>query len=204
MELKRFLIDRNHENWAKVFWERSIFQLLGTAFATLALYRVTKDCVRASRGPGSHAIVWYGLVVFLAVLILIGGQILGAVVYYRWFEKFFAAHRWNALQTFVSVARLLGLFCVVYSAWSLIVGWQNVGIKELGLNTMALAIGASMTGFGMVSVFFNILVFIFTLIFLAISKDLYFLLVAWICLATVAVSYSFSRIVKSAPQQREA
>ena len=104
----------------------------------------------------------------------------------------------------MTVARLLGLSVVVYCAWSLILGWQNMGTREIGLNTMALAMGASLTGFGMVSVFFNILLFIFTLVCLAVSRDLYFLLIAWICLAMVAVSYCFSRIVKSVPQQREA
>jgi hypothetical protein len=204
MELKRFLSDRNRENWAKVYWERGIFQILGVAFATLALYRVTKDCVRASREPGSHAMVWYGLVVFLVFLSQMGGQILGAVVYYRWCEKLFAALGWDALQIFITVFRLLGLSVVVICAWSFIFGWQNMGMRELGLNTMALAVGAAGTGFGMVGVFFNILVFIFTLVCLAVSRDLSFLLIAWICLAMVAVSYCFSRVVKSVPQQREA
>src|SRR5208282_4055832 len=79
-ELKRFLIDRNHENWARVYWERGIFQILGSVLATIALYRATNDCFKAAaRDPGSHAIVWYGLAVLLISLSLIGGQILGAV-----------------------------------------------------------------------------------------------------------------------------
>ena len=48
--------------------------------------------------------------------------------------------------------------------------WQNMGTRELGLYTMTLAMGVSVIGFG-IGVLFNILLFIFTLVCLGVSRD---------------------------------